>query len=302
MYPPPNTAGHVPESRPAIGIIGGSGFYELPGVTIVDKVAVETPFGRPSDVVTVAELGDRRLLFLARHGRDHSLLPGEVNARANLYALKSLGATHAISVSAAGSLREQIAPGDVVLPRQFLDRTVGRPATFFGQGIVAHVSLADPVCDSLADLLVAAARDEAERIHPRGTYVCIEGPQFGTRAESELMRAWGADVVGMTNLPEARLAREAELCYATLVLPTDYDCWRTRTDEVRVADVLGVLRTNVAKAGRILLRAIMALDPSRSCACQTSLDTALVTAPDAITGPARLRLAAILARRLAVRT
>ncbi len=288
--------------RPAISIIGGSGFYELPGVTIVDQVVVETPFGSPSDVVTVAELGDRRLLFLARHGRDHRLLPGEVNARANLYALKSLGATHAISVSAAGSLREEIAPGDVVLPRQFLDRTVGRPATFFGQGVVAHVSLANPVCDAVADLLVAAAREETDRIHPRGTYVCIEGPQFGTRAESELMRAWGADVVGMTNLPEARLAREAELCYATLVLPTDYDCWRTHSEEVRVADVLGVLRANVATARRILLRAITAVDPSRSCACQTSLDTALVTPPEAIEAPARLRLAAILARRLSVRS
>ncbi len=295
MYQPP-----MP--RPAISIIGGSGFYELPGVTIVDEVVVETPFGSPSDVVTVAELGDRRLLFLARHGRDHRLLPGEVNARANLYALKSLGATHAISVSAAGSLREEIAPGDVVLPRQFLDRTVGRPATFFGQGVVAHVSLANPVCDAVADLLVAAAREETDRIHPRGTYVCIEGPQFGTRAESELMRAWGAGVVGMTNLPEARLAREAELCYATLVLPTDYDCWRTHSEEVRVADVLGVLRANVATARRILLRAITALDPSRSCTCQTALDTALMTPPEAIEAPSRLRLAAILARRLAVRS
>jgi len=283
---------------PAIAVVGGSGFYELPGATITDELQVETPFGSPSDVVVVARIADRRVLFLARHGRGHRLLPGEINARANLYALKALGATQVISVSAVGSLREEIAPGDVVLPRQFLDRTVGRPSTFFGAGVVAHVSLADPICDRLADALVEGARAEPNRVHPRGTYVCIEGPQFGTRAESEVMRGWCADVVGMTNLPEARLAREAELCYATLVLPTDYDCWRTRTDEVRVADVLGVLRENVGTARRIVARTIASLDPARSCACQTALDTALVTAPEAIDAAARARLAAILARRL----
>jgi 5'-methylthioadenosine phosphorylase len=283
---------------PAIAVLGGSGFYELPGATITDEVCVETPFGSPSDVVVVARLAERRVLFLARHGRGHRLLPSEINARANLYALKRLGATQVISISAVGSLREVIAPGDVVLPRQFIDRTNGRPSTFFGDGVVAHVSLADPVCALLADALVTGARAEADRVHPRGTYVCIEGPQFGTRAESGLMRGWHADVVGMTNLPEARLAREAELCYATLALPTDYDCWRTRTDEVRVADVLGVLRANVDKARQIVMRTIAAVDPARACACQTSLDTALVTAPEAIDVAARTRLAAILARRL----
>ncbi|MGE0397045.1 MAG: S-methyl-5'-thioadenosine phosphorylase [Kofleriaceae bacterium] len=283
---------------PAIAVVGGSGFYELPGATISDELEVDTPFGAPSDLIVVARIGDRRVLFLARHGRGHRLLPGEINARANLYALKALGATQVISVSAVGSLREEIAPGDVVVPRQFLDRTIGRPSTFFGGGVVAHVSLADPVCDRLADALVDGARAEPKRVHPRGTYVCIEGPQFGTRAESEVMRGWSADIVGMTNLPEARLAREAELCYATLVLPTDYDCWRTRTDEVRVADVLGVLRANVEMARRIVVRTIATLDPARRCACQSALDTALVTAPEAINTAARARLAAILARRL----
>ncbi|MFN0246674.1 MAG: S-methyl-5'-thioadenosine phosphorylase [Kofleriaceae bacterium] len=287
---------------PSIAVVGGSGFYNLPGATITDEVRVDTPFGSPSEVIVVAHLDDRRVLFLARHGRDHRHIPGEINARANIYALKALGATHVISVSAVGSLREEIAPGDVVLPRQFIDRTVGRPSTFFGSGVVAHVSLADPVCARLADSLVDAARADADRVHGQGTYVCIEGPQFGTRAESELMRGWGADVVGMTNLPEARLAREAELCYATLVLPTDYDCWRTKTDEVRVADVLGVLRANVDKARRIVARTIAAFVPGSPCTCQTSLDTALVTDPDAIDSAARTRLAAILARRLAVRS
>lgn len=282
----------------AIAILGGSGFYDLPDASVIEEVEAATPFGAPSGAVTVASLGGRRVLFLARHGRGHHLLPGEINARANLYALKSLGATHVISISAVGSLREAIAPGDVVVPRQFLDRTTGRPRTYFGDGVVAHVSLADPVCHALAEMLVAAGRAEAARVHPQGTYVCIDGPQFGTRAESELVRSWGADVVGMTNLPEARLAREAELCYATLVLPTDYDCWRTREEEVRVADVLGVLRSNVDLARRIVMRAIASLDPGRSCACQTCLDTALVTPIEGIDAAARTRLAAILRRRL----
>ena len=284
-------------AEPAIGILGGSGFYELPGLIARDEVTLDTPFGAPSDTFTIARLADRRVVFLARHGRSHRLLPGEVNARANLYAFKQLGVTRVISVSAVGSLREAIAPGDVVVPRQFIDRTMGRPSTFFGDGVVAHVSLADPVCDTLAEILAIAAASETDRVHSRGTYVCIEGPQFGTRAESELMRSWGADVVGMTNMPEARLAREAELCYATLTLPTDYDCWRAR-DEVKVADVLSVLRANVDKARRILAIAIAEVPPRASCGCQTSLDTALVTPPELIEPAARARLAAILARRL----
>lgn len=284
-------------SEPAIGVLGGSGFYDLPGVTELETVEVDTPFGRPSDALTRGQLAGRRVVFLPRHGRGHRLLPTEVNTRANLHALKQLGATHVISVSAVGSLREAIAPGDVVVPRQFLDRTVGRPATFFGDGVVAHVSLADPVCARLGDALVTAARSQTERIHAAATYVCIEGPQFGTRAESELMRAWGGDVVGMTNLPEARLAREAELCYATLALPTDYDCWRPR-DEVTVTDALTVLRANVATAQQILARALTALDPTTSCSCQRSLDHALVTPATAIGPAARERLGLVLARRL----
>lgn len=284
-------------SAPAIGVLGGSGFYDLPGVTELETIEVDTPFGRPSDALALGQLAGRRVVFLPRHGRAHRLLPTEVNTRANLHALKQLGATHVISVSAVGSLREAIAPGDVVVPRQFIDRTVGRPATFFGDGVVAHVSLADPVCQRLGDALVAAARSQTERVHPSATYVCIEGPQFGTRAESEMMRAWGGDVVGMTNLPEVRLAREAELCYATLALPSDYDCWRPR-DEVTVTDALAVLRANVAAAQQILARALAALDPATPCSCQRSLDHALVTPAAAIGPVARERLALLLARRL----
>ncbi len=284
-------------SAPAIGVLGGSGFYDLPGVTELESITIDTPFGPPSDWLTTGQLAGRRVVFLPRHGRGHRLLPTEVNTRANLHALKQLGATHVVSVSAVGSLREAIAPGDVVVPRQFIDRTVGRPATFFGDGVVAHVSLADPVCARLGDALVGAARGQTERVHAAATYVCIEGPQFGTRAESELMRAWGGDVVGMTNLPEARLAREAELCYATLALPSDYDCWRPR-DEVTATDALAVLRANVAAAQQILSRALAGLDPAAPCACQRSLDHALITPAAAIGPAARGRLALLLARRL----
>jgi 5'-methylthioadenosine phosphorylase len=288
-------------SAAAIGVIGGSGFYDLPGVEAAEIVEIETPFGRPSDALTVGRLGTRRVVFLARHGRGHRLLPSEINARANLYALKQLGATHVVSVSAVGSLRETIVPGDVVVPRQFIDRTVGRPATFFGGGVVAHVSLADPVCGRLGDRLVEAGRAEAARVHASATYVCIEGPQFGTRAESELMRTWGGDIVGMTNLPEARLAREAELCYATLALPTDYDCWRPR-DAVTVTDAMAVLRANVAMAQRMLGRALASIDPAATCTCQRSLDAALVTPIELIAPDARRRLDVVLARRLGAAT
>ncbi len=281
----------------AIAVIGGSGFYDLPGAVLA-PVVVDTPFGAPSDVLAVGTVGARRVIFLPRHGRDHRLLPSEVNARANVYALKLLGATHVIAISAVGSLREAIAPGDVVVPRQLIDRTVGRPSTFFGAGVVAHVSLADPTCARVGDALVTAARGVAgTRVHERGTSVCIEGPQFGTRAESELMRSWGGDIVGMTAMPEARLAREAELCYATLAMATDYDCWHTGS--VTMTEVLAVMRANTERARAILAATIAALDPATPCECHTSLDAALATPPGAIDAAARTRLGPILARRLA---
>lgn len=283
--------------QPAIGVLGGSGFYDLPGATVLETVHVDTPFGSPSDALTIAQVGERRVIFLPRHGRGHRLLPSEVNARANLYAFKQFGVTHVISISAVGSLREAIAPGHVVVPRQYIDRTVSRPPSFFGQGVVAHVSMADPVCPRLASELAGSSRAESAMTHANATYVCIEGPQFGTRAESELMRAWGGDIVGMTMCPEVRLAREAELCYATLALSTDYDCWHT--SNVSMTDVFAVMRANVERARAILVRTIADLDPKTTCTCQTSLDGALATAPDAIDVASRTRLAAILARRLA---
>lgn len=282
--------------QPAIGVLGGSGFYDLPGAEVLDTVQVDTPFGAPSDALTIVRVGERRLIFLPRHGRGHRLLPSEVNARANLYALKELGATQVISISAVGSLREGIAPGHVVIPRQYIDRTVSRSASFFGRGVVAHVSMADPVCSRIANELAGASRAESASTHDRASYVCIEGPQFGTRAESELMRSWGGDIVGMTMCPEVRLAREAELCYATLALSTDYDCWHT--SDVTMTDVFAVMRANVEKARAILVRAVAGLDPATPCTCQTSLDSALATVPEAIDAAARTRLAAILARRL----
>lgn len=277
-----------------IAIIGGSGFYAALG-DHAETRTMDTPFGPPSGPLTIGDVSGRRVVFLPRHGPEHTLLPAEINARANIWALKALGVARVISVSAVGSLREPIAPGDVVLPRQMIDRTNGRPSTLFGGGVVAHVSLADPVCNELADHLATAARATGARVHD-GTYACIEGPQFSTRAESEVLRSSGADVVGMTNLPEARLAREAELCYATLALPTDYDCWRPRT-EVDVIDVLAVLKANVVRARGILVAAIANL-PAATCRCGTVLDSALITPPANISEVARRRLAPILARRL----
>lgn len=286
-------------TAPVIAVLGGSGFYDLPGLEAAETVSITTPFGAPSAPIVLGRVAGRRVAFLARHGSDHGLLPAEVNTRANLHALKSVGATTVLSVSAVGSLREDIAPGDAVTPRQFIDWTIGRASSFFGEGVVAHLSAADPVCERTADVLADAARAEGCRVTDRATYVCIDGPRFSTRAESELFRAWGADLVGMTNVPEVFLAREAELCYATLALPTDYDCWRGPSEAVQVSGVLAVLRANVERARRVLARALAAIDPAAPCACQTSLDGALLTPPDRIPSAARARLGPILARRLA---
>lgn len=286
-------------TEPTTAVLGGSGFYDLPGITNIQEFEVSTPFGAPSDAILVGRLNGRRVAFLARHGRNHTLLPNEVNARANIYALKALGVTHVISVSAVGSLREHIAPGDVVLPHQFIDRTVDRARSFFGQGVVAHIAFADPICLRTSAVIEAAARNVGGQVHVGGTYLCIEGPQFSTRAESELWRQWGAAVVGMTNLPEARLAREAELCYATLALPSDYDCWRAHDEQVTANEAFATLKRTVDKAKAIVAQALSTLDAHASCSCQTVLDAALVTPPGAIAEAAKTRLDAILKRRLA---
>jgi 5'-methylthioadenosine phosphorylase len=282
-----------------IGIIGGSGLYAMDGLADVREVEVETPFGAPSDVIVAGRLGEARLLFLPRHGRGHRLLPSELPFRANIWALKKLGAERIIAVSAVGSLREAIAPGQLVVPDQFIDRTFDRHATFFGSGIVAHVGFGDPVCPVLSAALVAGARRLGAAVHAGGTYVCMEGPQFSTRAESELYRSWGAAIIGMTNLQEAKLAREAELCFATLALATDYDCWKQDAHEVAIVDVLAVLQANVALAKRVLHDVVPALDSTPGCGCGRALEHAIIT--DRALIPARVKrdLAPIIGRYVA---
>jgi 5'-methylthioadenosine phosphorylase len=279
-----------------IGIIGGSGLYAMDGLEDVREVTVDTPFGPPSDTIVHGRLGDAELLFLPRHGRGHRLLPSELPFRANLWALKHLGAERVIAVGAVGSLREEIAPGHLVVPDQFLDRTFGRIGTFFGAGIVAHVAFGDPVCPVLSRAVIESARRLGATVHAGGTYVCMEGPQFSTRAESELYRSWGAHVIGMTNLQEAKLAREAEVCFATLALATDYDCWKQDTHEVAIADVLAVLSANVALAKRVVHDVVPALTPSPGCGCGRALEHAIITDPARIPAKVKRDLAPIIGR------
>ena len=261
----------------AIGVIGGSGLYQMPELAGVREVAIKTPFGKTSDPLIRGRLGGVDLIFLPRHGKGHRWLPTEINFRANIFALKQLGVERIISVSAVGSLREEIAPGHLVVPDQFIDRTTQRPSTFFGRGVVAHVSLAHPFCSDLSKVLVTAARQEGAEVHSGGTYVCMEGPQFSTRAESQLYRAWGAHVIGMTNLQEAKLAREAEICFGTLALATDYDCWNEQAADVEIEHVLTVLKQNVALAQRTIARASAELSEPRSCGCASALKDAIIT-------------------------
>ena len=284
--------------EPTLGVLGGSGLYDLPGLEGVERLAVDTPFGAPSDELVIGRLGGTRLVFLPRHGRGHRLLPTEINFRANIFALKRIGVEWIVAVSAVGSLRAEIAPGHVVVPDQFIDRTRLRPSTFFGRGVVAHVQFADPVCPSLSRVLAEAARAEGATVHAGGTYVCMEGPQFSTRAESHLYRSWGAHVIGMTNLQEAKLAREAEICLATLALATDYDCWNAAHGEVEIEDVLRVLAANVGLARRTITRVAAALPARTGCPCPTALDHAIVTERAAIPATVRRELAPLLGRHL----
>lgn len=274
----------------AIGIIGGSGLYNIEGLERVREVRVRTPFGAPSDAVITGVLGGVRVAFLSRHGRGHRVNPGSINYRANIYALKSLGVTQVISVSAVGSMKESIRPGDVVLPDQFIDLTKRRVSTFFDEGIVAHVGFGDPVCSSVADALEQAGRSVGATLQRGGTYVCMEGPQFSTKAESRLYRQWSVDVIGMTNMPEAKLAREAELCYATVALATDYDCWHETEEAVTVEAILATLHKNVALAKQLLKTVVPTLVPDRACACRQALRNAIVTAPDHMSASAKRRL------------
>ncbi|MGQ0810855.1 MAG: S-methyl-5'-thioadenosine phosphorylase [Nitrospiraceae bacterium] len=286
------------KQQASIGIIGGSGLYEIEGLQQVREVRVRTPFGAPSDAVILGTLEGIRVAFLARHGRGHRMTPTEINYRANIYALKSLGVGRVISVSAVGSMKAAIKPGDVVVPDQFIDLTKRRVSTFFEGGVVAHVSFADPVCRSLAQSLSKAAHEAGTTAHDGGVYLCIEGPQFSSRGESLLYREWGVDIIGMTNMPEAKLAREAELCYATVALVTDYDCWRDAEEAVTLEAVLATLSKNVALAKRIL-RTVLPMANDRShCLCAQALKNAIVTAPQRITPEIRQRLGLFIGRHL----
>jgi 5'-methylthioadenosine phosphorylase len=267
----------VAVGRSIVGVIGGSGLYQMEGLEKIRVVRVSTPFGPPSDLYIKGSLNGTEVVFLPRHGRGHRLLPTEVNFRANIFGMKKLGVERIVSVSAVGSLQEEIAPGHVVIPDQFIDRTTQRPSTFFGKGIVAHVSLADPFCPELSETLARAAREDGAKVHNKGTYLCMEGPQFSTRAESRLYRSWGADVIGMTNLQEAKLAREAEICFTTLALATDYDCWNEAAGNVEIERVLAVLKQNVELAQRIIRRILSRLPEGRSCGCADALKNAIIT-------------------------
>jgi len=281
-----------------LGVIGGSGLYHMDGLKEVREVAVTTPFGKPSDKFITGKLGSTEMVFLPRHGKGHRWLPTEVNFRANIFALKKLGVERIISISAVGSLRQEIEPGHVVVPDQFIDRTTQRPSSFFGKGIVAHVSLAEPFCKELSGRLIDGAKREGARVHLRGTYLCMEGPQFSTRAESHLYRSWGADVIGMTNLQEAKLAREAEICFATLALATDYDCWKEGAADVEIEHVLAILKQNVALAQKTVRRVAMALSTSRSCSCASALKNAIITEPGRISREVRAKLKPIIGKYL----
>ncbi len=281
-----------------IGIIGGSGLYDMAELTDREEVAIATPFGDPSGPYVVGTLRGRRVAFLARHGAGHRLMPGELNFRANIYGFKTLGVERILSASAVGSLKLEYPPQDIVVPDQFLDRTRGRASTFFGRGLVAHVSFAHPVCADLSGAAHEAAIAVGARAHLGGTYVCMEGPQFSTLAESNLYRAWGMDVIGMTNLQEAKLAREAEICYATLALVTDYDCWHPEHDSVTVDMIVANVIQNAKTAQAIIAETVGRLDGARTCPCATALANAIITSRDAIPAATRADLAPIVGKYL----
>ncbi|MCG3159767.1 MAG: S-methyl-5'-thioadenosine phosphorylase [Acidobacteria bacterium] len=280
-----------------IGIIGGSGLYQMEGLTDVREISVETPFGKPSDNFIIGTLEGVRVVFLARHGRGHRLTPTELPFRANIYAMKLMGVERIISASAVGSLQEQYAPTDIVIPDQFFDRTRGRVSTFFGEGVVAHITFAHPVCDALGGVLAGAGDSAGIKIHRGGTYLCMEGPAFSTLAESRLYRSWGMDVIGMTNLQEAKLAREAEICYSTMALVTDYDCWHPDHDAVTVEMIIEYLNKNSANAQAIIRDAVRRLATMpRECKCGSALRHAILTQPGAIPAETKKKLAAIIGK------
>lgn len=281
------------EAKPVrLGVIGGSGVYQMQGVEVVAEHEVETPFGPPSDSVIEARVGERTVLFLPRHGRGHRFLPSEVNYRGNIHALKQMGVTHVLAVSAVGIMQEHIRPGDMVVPDQIFDRTKGiRASTFFGEGIVGHLTFADPFCDELRGIVAQAAGARGATVHEGGTYVCMEGPQFSTRAESHFYRnAVNATVIGMTAIPEAKLAREAEMCYGMLAMGTDYDCWHEEEEDVDIESVLAILKANAEMANSVVQEIVGRLPETSACECLSAAQYAIITAPEAVPDAAKERL------------
>jgi 5'-methylthioadenosine phosphorylase len=281
-----------------IGIIGGSGLYDMADVTDRKEVTLATPFGDPSGAYLLGTLRGRRVAFLARHGAGHRITPSELNFRANIFGMKMLGVEYILSASAVGSLREEYKPLDIVIPDQFFDRTKGRVSTFFGRGLVGHVGFAHPFCKILSGLAFDSGKASGATVHKGGTYVCMEGPQFSTLAESKLYRSWGMDIIGMTNLQEAKLAREAEICYTTIALVTDYDCWHPDHDSVTVEMIIGNLTQNAMTAQQIIARAVEQLPYDRTCECASALKFALITRPDAIPDQVRKDLAPLVGKYL----
>ncbi|SNB44883.1 S-methyl-5'-thioadenosine phosphorylase [Geobacter sp. DSM 9736] len=282
-----------------IGVIGGSGLYEMAELQDMRTVSVSTPFGNPSDDFIVGTLEGVKMVFLPRHGKGHRLLPGEINYRANIYGMKSLGVTRLISVSAVGSMKEEIVPGNIVIPDQFIDRTnAHRRGSFFGDGVVAHVQFADPVCGELSRCLASAARAAGATVHEGGTYICMEGPAFSTRAESNLYRSFGVSVIGMTNIPEAKLAREAELCYGVIALATDYDCWHEAHEDVSVEAIVALIKKNVTMARAIIKGAATSIHGYRTCQCGDSLQHAIITDRGVIPEKVKRDLGLIIGRYL----
>ena len=284
--------------RAEIGIIGGSGLYHMPGLTNVREEQISTPFGDPSDWLTFGDLAGRKVMFLARHGRGHHILPSDINFRANIYSMKQMGVSAILSISAVGSLKDEHRPGMFVVPDQFIDRTYARRSTFFGPDVVAHVSMADPVCPEVGSAMMAGCGSSGVDAKRGGTYVCMEGPQFSTKAESNLYRSWGADVIGMTNLQEAKLAREAEICYGTLAMVTDYDCWHPGHGSVTTDQIVAVLNQNNTAALKVLTAAVAALPSRRNCHCQSALKDAILTRPSTISVDTRQKLRLLLDKYL----
>ena len=277
-----------------IGVIGGSGLYEMEGLSDIKSVSIETPWGNPSSSLLTGTLGGARMVFLPRHGTGHTISPSEINFRANIYAMKAMGVEWIISVSAVGSLKEEIEPGHIVIPNQFVDNTKRRPSTFFEGGLVAHVSMAEPVCSVLSDCLGEISLGFGGTVHSGETYICIEGPQFSTRAESHLYRKWGAGVIGMTAMPEARLAREAEICYSVIALCTDYDCWKEDHNDVTVSEIIETMNKNVDGAKKILAAIVDIIPEERECPCVDALGYSLITSSERVTEETKNRLELIV--------